>query len=274
MWFKHIIKLSLLSTILCSCEAFKEKDITIPDLPAAPIMEITPLADNPNRLLIKDLSDGFFSRVWSLPGATPNKSTMAVDTILFTKAGTYTISLYAAKEGGGGTASSSQTIIIDQDAAVTCSDEITLLAGGCESLSSKCWTFSTVAGTITVGPFPGSGEWYTSPIAGLVPEQYDDAFCFGFDNARFLYENNGSTVDPWNGYQAVAYSPPKDHTWLLVPGAGENGETRIVLPEGAFMGVWDSGPLYDIVSLTESTLVVRSKIVGTDGWFELTFVSL
>ncbi|NRB48369.1 MAG: hypothetical protein HRU41_11905 [Saprospiraceae bacterium] len=265
--------LLLLAALLVGCEAFVEKDVSIPGLPEAPTFELTPTADNPNRIIIKDMSQGFFSRVWDAPGGTPASSTLTVDTILFTKAGTYTITLHAAKEGGGGTASASQQIVIAEDAAVSCTDDITLLAGGCEIGEQKCWTFSSVAGAITVGPTPGSGEWFTSPQDGLDFEQYNDDFCFSFDGAKFVYKNQGKTVDPWNGYVPVDYIPPDDYTWLLVPGAGENGEIRIQLPEGAFMGVWDSGPAYDIVSLSEETLVVRSKIVGVDGWFELTFVA-
>ncbi len=267
----YICVFGLIIFLMMGCEAFVEEDIVIPGAPEAPSLELTPSAYNPNRIIIKDLSQGFFSRVWDMPGGTPSSSTLTVDTILFTRAGTYTITLHAAKEGGGGTASASQEIVIAEDAAVSCTEDITMLAGGCELGDQKCWTFSSVAGAITVGPTPGSGEWFTSPQGGLDFEQYNDDFCFSFDGARFIYNNQGKTVDPWNGYVPVDYIPPDDYTWLLVPGAGENGETRIQLPEGAFMGVWDSGPAYDIVSLSEETLVVRSKIVGVDGWFELTF---
>jgi len=267
----YIGSIILLALLLTSCEAFVEKDIVLPGAPAAPSMELTPSADNPNLIIIKDLSQGFFSRVWDMPGGTPATSTLAVDTILFTRAGTYKITLHGAAEGGGGTSSVSQEIVIEEDAQVACTDDITLLAGGCELGQQKCWTFSGVAGAITVGPTPGSGEWFTSTAGGLDGEQYNDSFCFSFDGTRFIYDNAGRTIDPWNGYIPVEYTPPDDYTWLLLPGAGEGGETRIQLPEGAFMGVWDSGPSYDIISLTETTLVVRSKIVGVDGWFELTF---
>ena len=124
--------LLLLAALLVGCEAFVEKDVSIPGLPEAPTFELTPTADNPNRIIIKDMSQGFFSRVWDAPGGTPASSTLTVDTILFTKAGTYTITLHAAKEGGGGTASASQQNVIAEDAAVSCTDDITLFAGGCE----------------------------------------------------------------------------------------------------------------------------------------------
>ena len=84
---------------------------------------------------------------------------------------------------------------------------------------------------------------------------------FRHSRHHFLYKNNGQTIDPFNGYAAIDYAPPTDLTYYLEENGGANGETRIVLPEGAFMGVWDSGPLYDIIVLTENELIVRSAIV-------------
>lgn len=272
---KQIIYLLSIVVICFACEPQEADDISLPALPEAPTfsMEISP--DDPNTVIVKDNSTGFFDRTWEFEDGQPLFSKKQTETVFFSKAGEYKITLHASKEGGGGTSSTSQTISIAEDAAVTCTDEVTFLAGGCEENSIKCWTFSHVAAAITVGPTPGSSEWYTSPESGLVVEQYDDSFCYSFTDAHFDYRNNGLTVDPWDGYQAVEYTPPSDYTWFLNPGAGANGEMQIVLPEGAFMGVWDSGPLYDVVLLTETELVVRSRIVGADeGWFELYFVAL
>jgi len=181
--------------------------------------------------------------------------------------------IHSAKEGGGGTSSVSQTIEILEDAQLECTEQIINLAGGCDNLLGKCWTFSTEAAAIAVGPTPGSSEWFTSTKDGLQLDQYDDSFCFIFEGSSFQYQNNGLTVDPWNNYQPVEFNAPNDWTYFLKEGGGPNGETRIELPEGAFMGVWDSGPIYDIISLTETELVVRSEIVGADGWFDLTFIA-
>lgn len=262
-----------LGLALCwGCDPYEEGDIVLGPLPGPPEFSMEIVPDNPNKVVVRMLSDDFFSHTWSFPGGIPEQSFLVEDTVLYRKAGDYAISLFAAQVGGAGSSSVSKSVTIAQDALVECSDMLTLLLGGCEEDSQKCWTFSQVAGAITVGPTPGSGEWFTSNEASLDPVQYDDSFCFSFANSQFLYLNNGQTVDPWNGYQAVDYSPPSDHNWLIVPGAGANGEDQIVLPEGSFMGVWDSGPLYDIVRVTETELVVRSQIVATDGWFELYFV--
>ena len=271
IYFPYFLFIGLLA--FSACDPSIEADIAIPALPAAPIMSIEASVDNPNRIIVKDLSDNSFARVWDLPGGTPNKSTLAIDTILYTKAGNYAISLHAAAEGGGGTAFASENISIEADAIVDCSEEIVFLTGGCDLPLGKCWTFSQVAGAVSVGPEPGSTEWFTSLASGLEPAQYDDSFCFTFDGSGFQYLNNGQTIDPFNGYAPVDFDPPTDLTYFLAPNAGGNGETRIVLPEGAFMGVMDSGPLYDIILLTEDELVVRSQILNADGWFDLYFVA-
>lgn len=268
-----IFSFLFIAAILISCDPSIDKDIEIGELPSPPQFSMTPTAENPNLIVVKDESGAFFSRLWEFEGGLPPSSTEAVDTVLFTKAGEYDITLHASAVGGSGTSQASQRVSIAEDAIVECSDLLTLLTGGCGA-EGKCWTFSTQAAAITVGPEPGSGEWFTSPEAGLVPEQYDDSFCFYFEGASFQYKNNGQTIDPFNGYVAVDYDPPTDYTWFINEGGGENGEDRIELPEGAFMGVWDAGNLYDIVTLTEDELVVRTEFLDGGGWFELYFVAV
>ena len=233
-------------------------------------MRIEILADNPNRVVVEDLSEGFFARTWDLPGATPNTSTARVDTVLYIDRGTYEINLFASAEGGGGVAVSTETVVIEQDAENQCSDVLTLLAGGCEESSQKCWTFTRAADAVRVGPVPGSGEWFRSTENGLQEEQYDDAFCFSFSGSAFQYFNNGLTVDPNQGFSPVPYDPLEGQTYTLLPGAGEEGETRIQLPPDNFIGLLDASTEYDIVTLTETELVLRTPFSNGEGWFELT----
>ncbi len=267
---RYILFFAMILGIL-GCEPYIEDAIELPAQPAAPdfSMELDP--DNPNRVIVKDLSTNSFNRVWEFPGGTPNSSTLAVDTVLYIAAGDYDVTLHIAGEGGGGTNSATKSLNIEQDAEVECTDFLTLLTGGCNNPDGKCWTFISAAGAVTVGPVPGSGEWFTSPIDGLQAEQYDDSFCFYFEGFSFLYENNGATVNPWNGFAPEEYDPPTDHTWTLVEGGGENGENRLLLTEGSFMGLWDAGPVVDIIVLTEDELVIRSPFLDGGGWFELYF---
>lgn len=263
----------LLLLVLSSCDPTQVDDVNLPPLPEAPVIAVTLLPNDPNRAIVEVQTNDFFSYSWAFEGGQPATSRKALDTILYLKAGTFNITLNAAASNGGGTAQATTSVTIAEDAPIDCDDFLVNLMGGCGDSDSKCWTFTTAAGAIAVGPTPGSGEWFTSNADGLQAEQYDDNFCFTFEGNRFIYANNGSTIDPWNGYVPVAYDPPSDYTWQLVPGGGENGEPRIILPEGAFMGVWDAGPTLDVVSVTETELIVRTPFLAGGGWFELIFVA-
>lgn len=268
---KKILPFLLVLSAYLACTPFEENDIDLPAQPAAPVFSMEILASDPNRVVVTDLSSGFFDRTWDFPGGIPAKSKRAVDTIFYPKAGDYTLTLFAAGQGGGGVSQSTKLVKIEQDATAQCDPQLGLLTGDCGP-SGKCWTFSRAANAIVVGPVPGSSEWYKSPVNGLQDAQYDDRFCFYFDGSHFQYENNGQTIDPWNGYAAVPFTPPTDLTWFVSKGTGDMGVDQIVLPTGAFIGTWDSGPVYDIAKLSDTELVLRSKILNGTGWFEFTLV--
>ena len=265
--------LFLLLPLFFACEPQEDEFGDLPGLPGTPSMKIEVLESDPNFVRIEDTSPDFFNRVWDLPGGVPNTSTERVDTILYREKGTYEITLHATANNGAGNALSTSEVMIETDATIACDETTELLVGGCDAADVKCWTFSRTAGAVTVGPVPGSGEWFTSNEDGLQNEQYDDSFCFYFDAGRFQYENNGLTVDPYNGYAAVPYDAPTDHTFLLIPGGGPNGELRIELTEGSFLGLLDASNVYDVVVLTADELVVRTPFRDGGGWFELYFVA-
>ena len=177
-----------------------------------------------------------------------------------------------------GTAIATKSINIENDGEIDCDEQVALLTGDC-SAEGKCWVFSTIAGAITVGPTPGSGEWFSSTESGLVDAQYDDSSCFFIEGLVYEYRNNGQTVNPWEGFEAQDFTPLANQAWSFNGTGGLDGLGQISLPTGSFMGVRDSGPVYDIVSLTETELVVRSPFLNADGttpdegWFELYFVA-
>lgn len=273
-WGWTIALAFLMVGAFASCDPIEDDGPGLGALAAEPSIRVEPVADDPNFVVIEDLSEGFFSRVWELPGATPSTSTERLDTVLYTKAGQYEVRFYASATDGGGTATTSRGVAIAEDAVVQCNEAITLLAGGCDPGTEKCWTFSRAEGAVKVGPVPGSGEFFTSTEDGLQAEQYDDAFCFAFEGASFRYLNQGLTVDPEQGFSPVPYEPLVDQTFQLLPGAGEEGETRIQLPDGNFIGLLNGDTFYDIITLTETDLVLRTNIIGEDNWFELVFVAL
>jgi PKD repeat protein len=283
---KKLTYLFILSIFaFAACEPYQDADIALGVAPGTPEFSIEYAQGDSNTIIVKDLSSGNFSRVWNFgenaDGQRPLKrtSTFGIDTVTYIKAGTYTITLYVAAEGGGGTAQNSKTITVANDAVTGCSGTVALLTGDCLP-TGRCWVFSQVAGAITVGPSPGDGSWYASPAAGLVGDQYDDSFCFFLDASEFQYNNNGLTVNPFDGYQAQAFNYPSDMTWTFSPGTGDGGKDQIILAPGLFMGVRDAGNVLDIVTISETELVVRAPIVNVDGtpnsnngWFELYFVA-
>lgn len=257
---------------LVSCQPLDGDELTLSSPSGNPVFSFAFVQGDSNRIVVTDKTGGTFDRLWVTPGGQPDKSEKTQDTIFFPKAGTYTLSLYASFAGGG--VSSSKTVVtIKQDAQTGCNEVVELLVGSCNKGARKCWTFSKAAGAVGVGPIPGSLEWYKSPLNGLQAEQYDDSFCFSLDGGVFNYENNGLTVDPWNGYIPVPYNPPKNQTWTLDLKGGLEGVPRLTLTEGAFLGIWDASNVYDIVSIKANQMVVRTPFLKGGGWFELTFVA-
>ena len=276
MNFRILFFLSLSIISFSACSPERDDDFNLGPLPGAPTFTIEQLANDSNRVVIHDETPGVFQRLWDLPGAAPKNSTKATDTIAYAKAGTYTVTLFVSKDDGNGSASASKEIVILKDAPLACDPKLDLLTGGCGPVG-RCWIFTTAAGAVKVGPSYQDFSWYTSPVNGLQDAQYDDAYCFTFENFVFQYKNNGGTVDPWDGYMVKSHDPGISE-FTFSKGTGNEGRDQIILPEDQFMGVWDSDNVLDIVTLTESLLVVRGRLVNQDGtpqaegWFEFTFI--
>lgn len=283
---KKLTYLFILSVLaFAACEPFQDADIELGTPPATPDFSIEYVQGDSNMVIVKDLSTGNFNRVWNFgenaDGQAPLKrtSTEATDTVTYLKAGTYTITLYVTATGGSGTAQNSKTITVSNDAQTGCGGTVALLTGDCLP-TGKCWTFSQIAGAVSVGPSQGDGSWFSSTASGLVTDQYDDSFCFFLDGNEFQYNNNGLTVNPFDGYVAEAFTGPADPTWTFSEGTGTGGNDQIILPVGLFLGVRDASNVYDIVTISETELVVQAPIVNEDGtpnsnngWFELYFVA-
>jgi hypothetical protein len=259
-----------------ACKPQREDEIQLPPAPSAPTMSVEMVVGDSNRVVIKDLSEGNFQRLWNLPGGTPKTSNKAIDTVFYNKIGDYTISLFVSKTDGSGTPSATQKISILRNAALTCSPKLALLTGDCTP-DGKCWTLSHAANAVKVGPTYDDYSWYSSPVNGLQDSQYDDGFCFTFANLVFQNRNNGASVDPWDGYQAKALDPGISE-FTFLEGTGTSGRDQILIADDQFVGVWDCDNLLDIVKLTATELVVRGRqreksgVPKTEGWFELTFV--
>lgn len=273
---KKISLLFLLSTLVWwACQPARDDDFGLPTAPAAPDFSVEMLAGDSNRMVVKDLSEGNFQRLWDFGGGTPKTSTQAVDTVFYDKKGEYVITLFVSKTDGSGTPSASKKVTVFNDAPLICTPKMAMLTGDCGP-AGKCWTLSLDAGSIKVGPTYDDYSWYTSP-GGLPPDQADDGFCFTFENLVFQNRNNGQTLNPWDGYKPQALDPGVSE-FTFSEGTGILGRDQILLPDEQFMGVWDCDNVLDVVKLTASELVVRGRQRAQNGtplaqgWFELRFV--
>jgi hypothetical protein len=142
------------------------------------------------------------------------------------------------------------------------------------------WEFDTSVGAISVGPSPLSDDWYSSPEDGLQPTQLDDRWTFTTSNL-LIYENSGTTLNPFEGFIEVEVDwEPWTFAFDSVGSVLGFAEFTLFSEDPAFcgwMGVWDSGPSYEIVELTETNLVIHGIVNGPDcspqtGYFTLRFV--
>ncbi len=263
--------------LLAACDPYQVDDVELPAPADGSTSFSWSYVPGDSNQIALDASGIENNVLWAFPsGASKPSSTRAVDTVTFSLQGEYEIVLYVAAQGG--TAIAREMVAITQDKAIECDSTTLLLTGGCGTQDSKTWIWSQAANAISVGPVPVSTEWFGSPEEGLEAAQYDDAWTFAFDGADFVYDNNGQSINPYAGYQAQDFTPPAG-TWRIEAGAGFEGADQIVLSdEDLFLGVMDSGPVYDIIELTEDRLVLLSPIMqanGTpgQGYFTLYFVA-
>lgn len=272
----HKIYLLLFFLALIGCKPEREDlENTLTD-PPKPDFSIEMMPGDSNRFIITDLSEGNFQRFWNIPGGNPNNSTKVIDTIFYQKAGQYPITLSVSKQGGGGTSTSEKIVEVLIDGPLTCSPKLAALTGDCAP-GGKCWTLSHVVGALKAGPTYDDYSWYSSPANGLQDAQYDDGFCFTFENLVFINKNNGASVNPWNGYQAEPYAPGIS-SFTFVEGSGTNNRDQIVLPDDQFIGVWDCDNVLDVVKLTADEIILRGRFRAQDGtpkaegWFEMLLI--
>lgn len=264
--FKFILIAAIAGMMIYSCEPFTEEGIDLPNPPSASF-SWDYLPGDDNRVVFESTSPDGFIHFWDFGNG--QTSSALTDTIFYPQEGEYEVSYSVSNAGGQGTAEA--TVSIAQTVELPCDGTLELLTG-CDN--QKTWVFAQDEAAIGVGPDPYTISWYASPASGLVPEQYDDSYQFTVDG-DFIYDNQGSTINPWEGFTATALEVP-ELTYFLSPGTGTSGEDQIIVPSCWFMGTWDSGPAYDIVELTETRLVIHAPIqdgdcAQADGYFTFIF---
>lgn len=125
------------------------------------------------------------------------------------------------------------------------------------------WQFSTAAGAIQVGPDPYSNDWFSSFALGLQNAQYDDLYTFHADGTISM-DYAGTIIDAFSDYSEQAYGCTGVAMEFL-PEGGTSGEPAFALLPDAdactcpFIGTNDGGLVYDIVSLTETSLALHAQ---------------
>jgi hypothetical protein len=282
--FSSVAVVAICALVLTQCAPYEEEGISLPGAPVTSIdwsfidaVDSTGavIGIDSNRIAVSaDAVEGAFLHLWDFGNGMTSDQPM--DTAYYPVEGEYEVSYSVHTNGGMGQASA--MVSIAQTLELPCEGTLALLTG-CDN--QKSWKLSTEIGAVSVGPSPYSTEWYTSPPDGQTEFQDDDRYQFTEDGA-YLYNNNGSTMNPFDGYVETEMEIPPS-TYSLTPGSGTSGEDQINLASFSetlcgFMGVWDSGPFYDIVEITEDRLVLHGPTQSgdceqTDGWFTIIFMA-
>ena len=289
MNLKHTSLVALAAALLAvtGCDPYVEQGPGLPDPPTVqsrwyflPDTVDGVIGIDSNTVVFEaDASEDVFMHLWDFGNGQTSEN--PVDTMVYYVEGAYGISYQG--HAPGGMAYFSDSVYIERTLELPCEGTLALLTG-CDN--PKSWKFASDAGAIAIGPEPGSTEWYASPEGGLVSFQYDDRWTLTKDG-EFLYDNNGSTMNPFDGYMETPMTV-QPATYLLELGAGPNGEDLFtvsgLITEAAeicgWMGVWDSGPTYTISEITEDRLVLNTLQQGGDcvnpvgsGYFTLIFAA-
>lgn len=150
--------------------------------------------------------------------------------------------------------------------------------GAMPELLVGTWRLSSGAGAVAVGPTPYSTEWFVSSANSLQAAQYDDRYTFGADGTIAM-DYNGSIIDAFADYSEQPYGCTSAG-FEFMPGGGTSGEDAFALSPTdcpcPFVGVADAGLVYDIVSVSPTTLVLHARgdnaeCVPANLYFTLTF---
>lgn len=271
---KIIQLLTCITLLVCFACNPDEDTIELGALPNAPEISVRQLPESPNFVEVELRSTtGIYEFIWDTPGGNPEFSQAIKDTIFYVSAGEYDISVHISATDGNGTSTAKETVAIAADAQGICDDFLELLT----ACDTKCWKLSEAPGSVKVGPSELSGEWFTSP--SLDPSQIDDRFCFSAEGFQFEYFSGDGTFSACAGYINVSDFPnPPDTKFSTSPINSEYADIEITFNQEIYLGTEDSGPFYQVASLTEEEMVLLAPIKPCDGspstgWFTYTFLA-
>jgi PKD repeat protein len=136
-----IFSAALLTTLFNTGCTPDSKDFSLPATIPAVTFTATPLASNPNFIVVKNTTPGAFLLLWDYGNGSNSKK--EADTVLYDAKGTYTLTLNAFNAGGKNSVSQTITIANDYYGVEK------LQGGDMETASQSKWTLLNTGGTQT-----------------------------------------------------------------------------------------------------------------------------
>jgi len=103
------------------------------------------------------------------------------------------------------------------------------------------WKMAPEAGSLKVGPTPGSGDWFSIDAAGVVARAcyYDDEYVFGANGSFSNILQAESWIEPWQGGGDACGAPvaPHDGSATATYSYDETAGTLTVNGTGAYVGL-------------------------------------
>ncbi|MFA1769897.1 PKD domain-containing protein [Rufibacter glacialis] len=245
-------------------------EVEDPELAPAPTAEQVTFTmkptSNPNIITFTSTAPGF-KALWDFGDGATGEGTEV--THAYPVKGEYTVKLtiYTA---GGSTSSTQKVTIANTNPTMLNREDYNFLTGGANQLEGKTWVIDKQAGGhLGIGPITGTTpEWYqAAPNEKASEGYYDDEMTFKLSNTlSYTYKNNGTTFT--NGANAagiggvasasdytVNYVPPANLTWSI---SEEGTKKFLIISNGGFIGYYTGVSKYEILSLTENEMYLRS----------------
>lgn len=252
-----------------SCAPFEEDKTDIGQPPAVQHLDFEYKfdAENQNIVYFTNASKVGFKAIWEFGNGKTGEGDQVQNG--YPIEGDYTVKMTVFGEGGHNAIE--KTVSIEQTNALMLDNPTyNNLTGGAEQLEGKTWVLDKdFPGHLGLGPVTNYElEWWNAPAndkAGL--GIYDDKIIFMLDGFGYKYEANGTVfvhkdhVESLGGTfndedQTLAYDDPQGVSWSITEDA--DGIQYITLSDETHIGFYTGASTYEIISLTENELYIRS----------------
>ena len=206
VWQMVALLTFVIVTIINACKP----TVSNPGLGALPKPNFTIDSIDPNHFLVTNTTSTPCIPYWGTSSGGGKLTSGNTDSLHFTFAGIYTVTLYAVSQGGMD--SITKTIVVTENDPNACNSGLPInFLAGC---TSRTWKLEPIAGAMKVGPSgPGDGSWWenvaTDPT-GARSGDFDDRYTFYFNAAGTYGFNDNGTFFSDNYLSATQYSTLPD----------------------------------------------------------------